>query len=136
MSTYKIAHIGIAVQSLDESFEFYKDLFELSEWHDEIVEDQKVKTRFIPTGESNIELLEATHPDSPIAKFIEKRGPGIHHICIDVKDIVAELKKLSAKGYQLIDQVPRKGAYNCLVAFVHPKSTKGVLLELSQLMDH
>ncbi len=131
----KISHIGIAVENLEESFQFYKDLFQLEQWHDEIVEDQKVKTRFIEVGESHFELLEATSPDSPIAKFIEKQGRGgIHHICVEVEDIRKELKRMETLGYQLIDKEPRKGAHNCLVAFVHPKSSIGVLLELSQKM--
>lgn len=131
----KIAHIGIAVENLEESFQFYKDLFQLEHWHDELVDDQKVKTRFIEVGESHFELLEATSPDSPIAKFIEKQGRGgIHHICVEVEDIRNELKRMENLGYLLIDKEPRKGAHNCLVAFVHPKSAKGVLLELSQRM--
>lgn len=129
----KISHLGIAVENLEDAFSFYKDLFELKNWHDEIVEDQKVKTRFIKVGESHFELLEATSPDSPIAKFIEKNGRGgIHHVCVEVDDVAAELKRLELLGYQLVDREPRKGAHDCLVAFVHPKSTKGVLLELSQ----
>ena len=129
----KIAHLGIAVENIEEAFSFYKDLFQLEHWHDEEVVDQKVKTRFIEVGESHFELLEPTSPDSPIAKFIEKYGRGgIHHVCVDVDDVASELKRMELLGYQLIDKEPRLGAHNCLVAFVHPKSTKGVLLELSQ----
>ena len=106
--------------------------FGLENVHTEIVEDQKVRVAMLPIGESRIELLEPTSEDSPISKFIEKRGGGIHHIAVEVEDIEAALAKLKAQGMRLIDETPRIGAEGCLVAFVHPSSANGVLLELVQ----
>ncbi|AGK60536.1 methylmalonyl-CoA epimerase [Archaeoglobus sulfaticallidus PM70-1] len=124
----KIDHIGIAVKNLDEAVELYKKLgFEVKGIEE--VEEQKVKVAMLPVGESKIELLEATSPESAIAKFIEKRGEGIHHIAINVEDIERALEKVKAEGLTLIDEKPRIGAGGKKVAFVHPKSTKGVLLE-------
>jgi len=129
----KIDHIGIAVESLDVAIPIYTTLTGHDPEHFEDVPDQKVKTAFFSLGESNLELLEATAPDSPIAKFIKKQGRGgIHHICVQVDDIEAKLKELKEAGVQLIDSEPKKGAHNKLVAFIHPKSTGGVLIELSQ----
>jgi methylmalonyl-CoA/ethylmalonyl-CoA epimerase len=128
----KIDHLGIAVKSLPESLQFYQAILGLSVKHQEVVADQGVTVAMLPIGESRIELLEPCSPDSPVAKFLEKRGPGIHHICIEVEDIRAELAKLQAAGAQLIDQQPRRGAGGHLIAFVHPKTTSGVLLELVQ----
>jgi len=124
----KIDHIGIAVSNLDEAMELYKKLgFEVKEVEE--VAEQKVKVAMLPVGESKIELLEATSKDSAIAKFIEKRGEGIHHIAINVEDIEKALENAKNEGLKLIDEKPRVGAGGKKVAFVHPKSTKGVLLE-------
>ena len=130
----KINHLGIATKSIAEALTFWENALGLENVHTEIVEDQKVRVAMLPLGESRIELLEATGADSPIAKFIEKRGGGIHHIAVEVEDIAAKLAELKAKGMRLIDETPRTGAENCLVAFVHPGSTNGVLLELVQKM--
>ncbi|MBI4747598.1 MAG: methylmalonyl-CoA epimerase [Acidobacteria bacterium] len=132
----KIDHLGIAVESLETALKFYRDALGLAVCGEEVVEDQGVKVAMLPIGDSRVELLEATHDNSPIAKYIAKRGPGIHHICIRVDDVAATLAILKDQGYQLIDQHPRPGADGCLVAFVHPKSTHGVLLELSQKTEH
>lgn len=128
----KINHLGIATKGIDEALKFWEDALGLENVHTEIVEDQKVKVAMLPLGESRIELLEPTSGDSPISKFLEKRGGGIHHIAIEVDDIEAALAKLKAQGMRLIDESPRIGAEGCLVAFVHPGSTGGVLLELVQ----
>jgi methylmalonyl-CoA/ethylmalonyl-CoA epimerase len=129
----KIDHIGIAVPKLDEAVKLYTAISGHAPEHFEEVADQKVKTAFFSVGESNLELLEATAPDSPIAKYIEKQGRGgIHHICVAVDDVAKKLVELKAAGIILIDEKPRRGAHNKLVAFVHPKSTGGVLIELSQ----
>lgn len=126
----KLDHIGIAVRSLDAA-RIYQDLG-LTVDHVETVETQRVKTAFLSVGDSNLELLEPTSPDSPIAKFIEKRGEGIHHICLRVDDIVAHLEQLKAKGYRLINEAPVPGAHGCRVAFLHPSAGNGVLIELSE----
>jgi methylmalonyl-CoA/ethylmalonyl-CoA epimerase len=129
----KIDHIGIAVDSLEKAVPVYTALTGHAPEHFEEVTDQKVKAAFFSVGESNIELLEATSSESPIAKFIEKNGRGgIHHLCVAVDDIIAKIAELKAAGVVLIDEKPRVGAHNKLVAFVHPKSTGGVLIELSQ----
>ncbi len=128
----KINHLGIATKGIDDALKFWGDALGLENVHTETVEDQKVKVAMLPIGETRIELLEATSDDSPIAKFIEKRGGGIHHIAVEVEDIAASLAKLKANGMRLIDETPRVGAENCLVAFVHPSSANGVLLELVQ----
>ncbi|MBE3593318.1 MAG: methylmalonyl-CoA epimerase [Thermoanaerobacter sp.] len=128
----KIDHIGIAVKSIEEASKFYKDVLGLEITGVEVVEEQKVKTAFIPVRDSEIELLESTSDDGPIAKFIEKRGEGIQHIALQVDDIEKTLEELKQKGIKLIDEVPRYGAGGAKIAFVHPKSTNGVLLELCQ----
>jgi len=128
----KLDHLGIATKGLDEALKFWADSLGLENVHTETVEDQRVRVAMLPVGESRIELLEPTSDDSPISKFLEKRGSGIHHIAIEVDDIEASLKQLKDKGARLIDESPRIGAENCLVAFVHPSSTGGVLLELVQ----
>ena len=128
----KISHLGIATKGIEEALKFWEDALGLENVHTEIVEDQKVRVAMLPLGESRIELLEPTSEDSPISKFLEKRGGGIHHIAVEVDDIEAALAKLKAEGARLIDEKPRVGAENCLVAFVHPASTNGVLLELVQ----
>ena len=132
----KIDHIGIAVENLDQSVALYTAITGHAPEHFEEVTDQKVKTAFFSVGESNIELLEGTAPDSPISKYIEKQGRGgIHHICVAVDNVAAKLAELKQAGIQLIDQQPRRGAHNKMVAFIHPQSTGGVLIELSQDAD-
>ena len=130
----KIDHIGIAVKSLPEAKVFYESLG-LACGGEEEVPEQKVRAAFFPAGDSRIELLESTDPEGPIGKFLAKKGPGLHHLCIQVPDLHGALKTLKARGYALIDQEPKVGAGGHLVAFVHPKSTGGVLLELSQVWD-
>jgi methylmalonyl-CoA/ethylmalonyl-CoA epimerase len=131
----KIEHIGIATNGLDEALKFWRDTLGLELKEIETVEDQKVRVAMLPVGEPRIELLEATDEDSPIAKFLQKRGAGIHHIAVRVDDIRATLARLKAEGARLIDESPRTGAGGCLVAFVHPASTNGVLLELVQYTE-
>jgi len=131
----KINHLGIATKGIDEVLEFWSDALGLENVHTEVVEDQKVRVAMLPIGESRVELLEPTSDDSPISKFLEKRGGGIHHIAVEVEDIEAALSKLKAQGMRLIDEHPRIGAEGCLVAFVHPSSTHGVLLELVQTVQ-
>jgi len=128
----KINHLGIATKGIDEALKFWSDALGLENVHTEVVEDQKVRVAMLPIGESRIELLEPTSDDSPISKFLEKRGGGIHHIAVEVEDIEASINTLKAKGMRLIDERPRTGAEGCLVAFVHPSSANGVLLELVQ----
>src|SRR5687768_5296389 len=128
----KINHLGIATKGIDEALEFWSDALGLENVHTEVVEDQKVRVAMLPIGESRIELLEPTSDDSPISKFLEKRGGGIHHIAVEVEDIDVALGKLKARGVRLIDEKARIGAEGCLVAFVHPSSSNGVLLELVQ----
>ena len=128
----KINHLGIATKGIDDALAFWADALGLENVHTETVEDQKVRVAMLPIGESRVELLEPTSDDSPISKFLEKRGPGIHHIAVEVDDIEAALARLKDRGMRLIDEAPRIGAEGCLVAFVHPSSTNGVLLELVQ----
>jgi len=126
----KIDHIGIAVKSLAASVKMYEDSIGLKATGYETVEDQGVHLAMIPVGESRLELLEPLHADSPIEKFMAKRGEGIHHIALAVDNIEAALERLKASGARLIDSVPRRGAHNTKIAFIHPSSTHGVLLEL------
>ena len=128
----RIEHIGIAVKSLKDSNKLFESLFGKSHYKIESVESESVNTSFFKIGESKIELLEATDDDSPIAKFIAKKGEGIHHIAFDVDDIEAEIKRLKKEGFVVLNEKPKKGADNKLVAFLHPKSTNGVLIELCQ----
>ena len=130
----KIDHIGVAVKCLDEATAFYKTMG-IEPYHFEEVESQKVRVAFIKIGESNIELLEPTSDESPIAKYIEKKGEGIHHIAYRVDDIYKALEMLKADGIKLINEEPMNGAHGMKVAFVHPKSVNGVLTELSQPGD-
>ena len=132
MKVTKIDHIGLAVKDLNESIELYTQLFGLTCSGIETVEEQKVNVAFLPLGESELELLESTSPDGPVAKFIEKNGEGIQHIALQVDDIEEALVYLKEKGIKLIDQQPRYGAGNASIAFLHPKATNGVLLELTQ----
>lgn len=128
----KINHLGIATKGIDEALKFWEDALGLENVHTEVVEDQKVRVAMLPIGESRVELLEPTSDDSPISKFLEKRGGGIHHIAVEVEDINSALERMKRAGAELIDQEPRIGAEGCLVAFVHPRSSGGVLLELVQ----
>ncbi len=128
----KINHLGIVTKGIDEALKFWQDALGLENVHTETVEDQKVRVAMLPIGDTRIELLEATSDDSPIAKFLEKRGGGIHHIAVEVEDIEKALMKLKNEGARLIDETPRVGAEGCLIAFVHPSSSNGVLLELIQ----
>jgi methylmalonyl-CoA epimerase len=126
----KIDHIGIATNGIEEAAAAYRDALGIQVMETEEVSGQKVRVAMLPIGESRIELLEATSADSPISKFLAKRGPGIHHIALRVEDIRARLADLKSKGARLIDEEPRTGAGGCLVAFIHPSSTGGVLIEL------
>ena len=128
----KIEHIGIAVKDLEVSNLLFEKLFGVPPYKSEEVASEGVKTSFFRNGPNKIELLEATHPESPIAKFLEKKGEGIHHIAFDVDDIVSEIKRLQAEGFVVLNEIPKKGADNKLVAFLHPKTTNGVLIELCQ----
>lgn len=131
----KINHLGIATNAIEETLKFWEDSLGLENVHTEVVEDQKVRVAMLPIGESRIELLEPTSDDSPISKFLEKRGGGIHHIAVEVDDIETALDRLKANGMRLIDESPRIGAEGCLVAFVHPAASGGVLLELVQTVN-
>jgi len=128
----KIEHIGIAVKDIEKSNELFAKLFGEPHYKMETVESEGVNTSFFKVGPNKIELLEATKEDSPIAKFIKKKGEGIHHIAFDVEDIDAEIKRLKEDGFIVLNDVPKKGADNKLVAFLHPKSSNGVLIELCQ----
>ncbi|MDK2901508.1 MAG: methylmalonyl-CoA/ethylmalonyl-CoA epimerase [Thermosediminibacterales bacterium] len=128
----KIDHIGIAVKSIEDVLSFYEDILGLEMEGTEIVEDQKVKVAFLPIGESEIELLESTDPEGPISKYIEKKGEGIQHIAFRVKNIEKVLETLKEKGVKLIDEQPRYGAGKAKIAFLHPKSTNGILIELCE----
>ena len=128
----KIEHLGIAVKNIKESAKMYEALLGKPSYKTEVVESEGVSTLFFQIGESKIELLEATNPESPVAKFIEKRGEGIHHIAYDVTNIEEELERLKKEGFRLIHEVPKNGADNKRIAFLHPKSTGGVLIELCE----
>ena len=132
----KIHHIGIATEGINEAANLWRDLLGLEADHTEEVLGQRVRVCMLPVGESRLELLEPVAADSPISKFLEKRGGGVHHIAIAVDDIQSALADLKAKGARLIDETPRTGADGCLVAFIHPSSTGGVLLELVQDPSH
>ena len=131
----KIDHIGIATRGIEESLGFWRDALGLEVKHTETVEEQGVRVAMLPVGEPRVELLEPTHEGSPVAKFLQKRGPGIHHVAVRVEDIRAALARLKAQGARLIDEEPRVGAGGCLVAFVHPAASGGVLLELVEHTD-
>lgn len=128
----KIEHIGIAVKNLETSNKLFEKLLGVAAYKQEEVESEGVKTSFFMNGPNKIELLEATNPDSPVARFLEKKGEGIHHIAFDVDDIAAEIKRLKEEGFTVLNEEPKKGADNKLVAFLHPKGTNGVLVELCQ----
>jgi len=128
----KIEHIGIAVKNMNDANVLFEKLLGVSSYKEEEVESEGVLTSFFQTGANKIELLMATNPESPIAKFLEKKGEGIHHIAFDVEDIYSEIERLKSEGFVLINEVPKKGADNKLVVFLHPKNTNGVLVELCQ----
>lgn len=132
MSITHIEHIGIAVKNLDEAIKYYEQVLGLKCYNIEEVKEQKVKTAFFKVGDTKLELLESTDPEGPIGKFIEKKGEGIHHLAFAVKGIEDQLKNSEAKGVQLIDKAPRKGAEGLDIAFLHPKSTFGVLTEFCE----
>ena len=127
-----VEHIGIAVNSIAASSELFTKLLNSSPYKSEIVESEGVTTSFFRVNQTKIELLEATKPDSPIAKFIEKKGEGIHHLAFEVDDILAEMERLKGEGFLLLNETPKQGADNKLVCFLHPKGTNGVLIELCQ----
>lgn len=128
----RLEHLGIAVENLEESNELFEKMLGRPHYKVEEVASEHVKTAFFKVGDSKIELLEATAPESAIARYLEKRGEGIHHVAFEVEDIYAEMKRLKAEGFRLLNEEPKRGADNKLVCFVHPKSANGVLLELCQ----
>ena len=130
-----IDHVGVAISDLAESLNFFRTALGLELEPPEDIPSQRVRAHFLQAGEATVEFVEPTSPESPIAKFIAKRGPGLHHLCLRVDDIVAALAELKAKGVKLIDETPRPGAHHSLVAFIHPSSTHGVLVELKQVAD-
>jgi methylmalonyl-CoA/ethylmalonyl-CoA epimerase len=132
MDISHIEHIGIAVKNLEESIKYYEEVLGFKCYNIEVVKDQKVRTAFFVVGQTKIELLESTEPDGPIGKFIEKKGEGVHHVAFAVKEIQNQLNDVKEKGIQLIDEKPRKGAEGLNIAFLHPKSTHGVLTELCE----
>jgi len=135
MKVLKIDHLGIAVNSIAEARKLFQDTLGLNFEGTETVEEQKVTTAFFPVGDSEVELLESTAPDGPIAKYLDKRGEGIQHIAFRVENIEEALAELKEKGIRLIDEKPRKGAGGAKIAFLHPKSTHGVLIEISERED-
>jgi methylmalonyl-CoA/ethylmalonyl-CoA epimerase len=135
MKVLKIDHLGIAVNSIGEAKKLFHDILGLKFEGTETVQEQKVTTAFFPVGDSEVELLESTAPDGPIAKYLEKRGEGIQHIAFRVDNLEEALAELKGKGIRLIDEKPRKGAGGAKIAFLHPKSTHGVLIELSERED-
>lgn len=128
----KIEHIGIAVADLEKSNELFARLLGKSHFKTELVEGEGVETSFFQIGDTKVELLQATRPDSPIVKFIDRKSEGVHHIAFDVEDIVAEVERLKAEGFEILNETPKLGADNKLVVFLHPRSTNGVLVELCQ----
>jgi methylmalonyl-CoA/ethylmalonyl-CoA epimerase len=128
----KIEHLGIAVKDLEKSNELFKKLLGKNHYKEESVEGEGVKTSFFMVGETKVELLEATRNDSPIAKFIDKKSEGIHHIAFEVADIFEEMERLKSEGFEILNEIPKSGADNKLVVFLHPKTTNGVLVELCQ----
>jgi len=132
----KISHIGIAVASIEEASPFYRDVLGMEFEGTEVVAEQKVKVAFFVVGESRIELLEPTADDSPVAKFLEKNGPGVHHVAYEVADLEQRLAALKAEGVRLVDESPRTGAHSTRIAFMHPKASGGVLTELCEPGAH
>ena len=134
--TRKINHVGIAVKNIETAVPFYRDTLGMTFEGTEEVAEQMVRVAFLQIGESRIELLEPTSPDSPVAKFLEKNGEGIHHLAYEVDDLAKKLGELQNEGVRLIDQTPRKGAHGASIAFIHPKASGGVLTELCQQKNH
>lgn len=132
MKVLHLDHVGIAVENLDESLKFWRDVLGLESLEPEIVDEQKVKVGFLPCGDAEIELLESTSPDGPIARFIEKKGPGIQHLAFRVDDIKEGIKYMEDHGLRMIDKEPRYGAGGATIAFMHPKSSDGILVELTE----
>jgi methylmalonyl-CoA/ethylmalonyl-CoA epimerase len=132
MKVLKVDHIGIAVKNLDETLKFYTEALGLEVQGTETVEEQKVKVAFLPLGDTEVELLESTSPDGPIAKYIEKKGEGIQHVAFKVENIEEAIEHMKSKGFRMIDEKPRYGAGGAKIAFMHPKSSHGVLVELSE----
>ena len=132
MKALKIDHLGIAVKSIESALKFYSETLGLKFEGEEVIADQKVRTAFLAIGDTEVELLESTTPDGPVAKFVEKKGEGLHHIAFKVDGLDSVLRELGGKGVQLIDSTPRIGAGNRRIAFLHPKDTVGVLVELSE----
>ncbi|MDK2919433.1 MAG: methylmalonyl-CoA/ethylmalonyl-CoA epimerase [Candidatus Petromonas sp.] len=132
MKVLKVDHIGIAVKNLDETLKFYTEALGLELHGTETVEEQKVKVAFLPVGDTEVELLESTAPDGPIARFIEKKGEGIQHVAFRVENIEEAIAHMKEKGFRMIDEKPRYGAGGAKIAFMHPKSSHGVLVELSE----
>ena len=128
----KIEHLGIAVKDINDATALYEKLLGVKSYKNEVVESEGVSTSFFQIGDNKVELLEATNPNSPIAKFIEKKGEGIHHVAFDVENILEEMERLKKEGFILLNETPKKGADNKLVCFIHPKSVNGVLVELCQ----
>jgi len=135
MKTLKVDHIGIAVKNLDETLKFYEEVLGMTCTGKEVVEDQKVRVAFLPVGDSEVELLESTDAEGPIAKYIEKKGEGIQHLAFRVDNIEEAIENMKQKGVRMIDEKPRYGAGGAKIAFCHPKSTGGVLVELSERDD-
>lgn len=131
----KISHIGIAVTDIETAAKFYTECLGLPLGGIEEVPDQKVKVAFLPIGEVRLELVQPTSPDSPVAKFLEKNGPGVHHVAYDVADVADEVERLKAAGVKMVDETPRYGAHRTKIAFVHPKASGGVLTELVEELD-
>ncbi|MCE1228730.1 MAG: methylmalonyl-CoA epimerase [Firmicutes bacterium] len=132
MKILRISHLGIASPTLSEAMERMERIFGMTHDHVEEVADQKVRTAFYPVGESTLEYLESTDPEGPVGKFLEKKGPGIHHLAFEVDDVDAAVKELLDKGVRMIDKTPRKGAHGNRIAFIHPAETGGVLIEVCQ----
>lgn len=136
MKLIRISHLGIASPTLAEAMERLEKLFGIKAEHIEEVADQKVRTAFYPIGDSTLEYLESTDPEGPVGKFLEKKGPGVHHVAFEVDDVDAAVKELLAKGVRMIDKEPRKGAHGNRIAFIHPAETGGMLVEICQPVHH
>ncbi len=132
MKILRISHLGIACEGLDKPEDMLNRLFGMSRVHVEEVPEQKVKTSFYPVGETTLEYLESTEPEGPVGKFLEKKGPGVHHVAFEVEDVDAAVAELLEKGVRMIDKTPRKGAHGNRIAFIHPAETQGVLIEICQ----